>query len=132
MYLLDTNACIRFLRDANSAVARRLATVDIQEVAVCAVVKAELYYGARRSADPEHSSHIVRAFLAGLTSWPFDDDAAEVYGHLRADLAREGMPIGPNDLMISSIAVAHQATLVTHNMREFARVPGLKSVDWET
>lgn len=97
MYLLDTNACIQFLRDANSAVARRLATVDIQEVAVCAVVKAELYYGARRSANPDHSWYTVKAFLAGLTSWPFDDAAAEVYGHLRAHLAREGTPIGPND-----------------------------------
>lgn len=55
MYLLDTNACIQFLRDADSAVARKLATVDIQEVALCAVVKAELYYGAHRSADPDHS-----------------------------------------------------------------------------
>ena len=64
-------------------------------------------------------------------SLPFDDAAAEAYGRLRAELARRGMPIGPNDLMIAAIALAYGFTLVTHNTSEFSRVPGLRLEDWE-
>jgi tRNA(fMet)-specific endonuclease VapC len=66
-----------------------------------------------------------------FVSFPFDDHAADEYGRLRAQLARQGTPIGPNDLMIASIALAHRTTLVTHNTHEFSRVPGLPIVDWE-
>jgi tRNA(fMet)-specific endonuclease VapC len=62
---------------------------------------------------------------------PFDDAAAEAYGRLRAELARRGTPIGPNDLMIAAIALAHDLTLVTHNTAEFSRVSGLRLEDWE-
>ena len=67
-----------------------------------------------------------------MTVPDFDRDAARIYGSLRADLERAGTMIGPNDLMIASIALAHGLTLVTHNAAEFARVPGLKVEDWET
>jgi tRNA(fMet)-specific endonuclease VapC len=64
-------------------------------------------------------------------SLPFDDRAAEEYGKLRAHLMALGSPIGPNDLMIASIALANQLTLVTHNTTEFSRVPGLVLEDWQ-
>lgn len=131
MYLLDTNACIQFLRDPDSAVARRLALVSSREVALCTVVKAELYYGAQRSADPDHAMRVLSAFFGSLASLPFDDLAAEVYGRIRAHLARQGALIGPNDLLIASTALAYGATLVTHNVREFERVPDLQIEDWE-
>ena len=131
MYLLDTNACIQFLRDPGSGVARRLALVSSREVALCTVVKAELYYGAQRSADPNRSMQVLRAFFDSLTSLPFDDSAAEIYGRIRAYLARQGALIGPNDLLIASTALAYGATLVTHNVREFERVPDLQIEDWE-
>ena len=62
---------------------------------------------------------------------PFDEVAAQKYGEIRADLARQGLMIGPNDLQIAAIAVVHGVTLVTHNTREFSRVAGLLLDDWE-
>jgi tRNA(fMet)-specific endonuclease VapC len=65
-------------------------------------------------------------------SLPFDDEAAEHYGRIRAELTTEGTPIGGNDFLIAAIALANGLTLVTHNTREFARVTGLTIEDWET
>lgn len=131
MYLLDTNICIRFLRDAHSDVAQRMAKVPYRDVVLCAVVKAELYYGAERSADPARALQVVNAFTTHFTSLPFDDQAAACYGRIRADLTRRGLLIGPNDMLIAATALAHQAMLVTHNTREFSHVPGLRLEDWE-
>jgi tRNA(fMet)-specific endonuclease VapC len=63
---------------------------------------------------------------------PLDDDAAAAYGRIRADLERIGRPIGPNDLMIAAIAIANDATLVAHNIREFGLINGLSLADWES
>ena len=73
----------------------------------------------------------LQAFLGAFQSLPFDDAAAEAYGRLRAELARRGTPIGPNDLMIAAIALVHDLTLVTHNTAEFSRVSDLRFEDWE-
>jgi tRNA(fMet)-specific endonuclease VapC len=130
-YLLDTNACIELLRDPRSEVAKRLETIAFSQIVLCSVVKAELYYGALRSTRPEHSIQILKAFSANFASLAFDDQAAEVYGQIRAHLAQRGALIGPNDLLIAAIAVSHQVTLVTHNTDEFGRVPGLEIEDWQ-
>ncbi len=122
MYLLDTNACINFLRDPQSRIGQRLARVPYHEVALCSIVKAELFYGVQRSRDPDD---------AHFPSLPFDDPAAVIYGEVRAYLAQRGQLIGPNDMFIAATALAHQSTLVTHNTREFSRVPGLHLEDWE-
>ena len=73
----------------------------------------------------------MRQFFANLPSLPFDDDAAEHFGDIRATLARQGKPIGPYDLQIAAIARAHGLIVVTHNTREFTRVPGLMLEDWQ-
>jgi len=103
------------------------------DVALCSVVLAELLYGAEHSGPAHRVSN--RALVANLrgqyASLPFDDRAAEHYGPLRADLASKGTPIGPNDLMIAAIALAHRLTVVTHNTAEFCRVPGLNVIDWQ-
>jgi tRNA(fMet)-specific endonuclease VapC len=98
---------------------------------VCSIVKAELFYGAMKSADPERTLAKQRRFLDAFMSLPFDDRAAEAYGRIRAALARKGTPIGPNDLMIASIALVQDVTLATHNLREFSRIDGLRLEDWE-
>jgi tRNA(fMet)-specific endonuclease VapC len=85
----------------------------------------------RRALRPETEEVKLRAFLSGFSSLPFDDRAAEQYGRLRAQLAAQGTPVGPNDLMIGAIAVANNLTLVTHNTREFSRIQGLMIEDWE-
>ena len=130
-YLLDSNACIGYLNGRAIGVLRRLKMLSSKEIAVCSVVKAELFYGAMRSVNPSQALAKQRAFLDCFMSLPFDDQAAEFYGQTRARLAIQGLPIGPNDLMIASIALAHQLVLVTHNIREFSRVDGLQVEDWE-
>ena len=130
-YLLDTNTCIRFLNPRASAVPSRLAAVNREEVVICQIVKAELYYGAYKSARRDENLALLAKFFSQFVSLPFDDLAAEAYGRVRAELARRGMPIGPNDLMIAAIAVAHDLILVTHNATEFDRVTGLRLEDWE-
>lgn len=130
-YLLDTNACIGYLNGRALGVMRKLRSIPPSAVALCSVVKAELLYGAWKSADPARARSKLDSFFSAFVSLPFDDAAAGVYGQVRAQLARTGSPIGPNDLMIASIARTHGLVLVTHNVREFQRVPGLSIEDWE-
>ena len=130
-YLLDANACIAYLRHPDCAVATRLASVRPDDVRLCDVVKAELYYGAHRSARPEENLRQIERFFSAFTSLPFDSLAAEVCGRIRAELAAVGTPIGPYDIQIAAIALANGLILVTHNTREFSRVTGLLLEDWE-
>jgi len=130
-YLLDTNACIRFLNGRSEPLRQRILLVAAQEVALCSIVKAELYYGARKSRNPSAAIAKQRQFVDAFVSFPFDDNAADAYGTIRADLESKGGPIGPNDLLIASIAISNDLILVTHNTREFERVQGLKFADWE-
>ena len=130
-YLLDTNTCIRYLNGQSIGVLQRLRTLPSNEVVVCSVVKAELFYGAMKSTNPDRTLAEQKLFLSAFLSFPFDDRAAEIYGRIRAELARKGTPIGPNDLMIAAIALAHDVTLVTHNTDEFSRISGLRLEDWE-
>jgi tRNA(fMet)-specific endonuclease VapC len=94
------------------------------------VVKAELLYGAHRSARPDENLRTLDTLFQAFQSVPFDDVAAEHYGRIRAELAAQGTPIGPNDLLIAATALAYNLVLVTHNTREFSRVPGLIVEDW--
>jgi tRNA(fMet)-specific endonuclease VapC len=131
MYLLDTNACIRVLNGSSAVLLDRLRAHAPSEIRLSSVTRAELLYGARRSTKVAENLRLLAAFFAPLVSLPFDDSCAEHYGALRASLAAEGRPIGPNDLLIAATALAHDLTLVTHNLREFSRVTGLKLEDWE-
>jgi tRNA(fMet)-specific endonuclease VapC len=131
LFLLDTNVCIRILNGSAPPVAARLQATSPAEVRLCAIVKAELVYGARKSARVDDNLRLLRRFFAPLVSLPFDDRCAEEAGLIRLDLERSGRPIGPNDLLIAATARAHDLTLVTHNLREFGRIPGLGIDDWE-
>jgi len=131
IYLLDTNTCIRYLNGRSPSTWQRLQAAPKTDVVVCAIVKAELFYGAAKSRDPQRSWAQQQTFLAQYASLPFDDMAAEIYGHIRADLETRGTPIGGNDFQIAAIALAYNLTLVTHNTREFSRVVGLILEDWE-
>jgi len=130
-YLLDTNTCIHLLNADDEAVTRRYSACQPADIVLCGVVKAELLYGARRSARVEFNLKRLEYFAAPLQSLPFDDRCAHDYGLIRADLATQGKPIGANDLMIAAIARAHDLILVTHNTGEFSRVAGLRIEDWE-
>ena len=102
-----------------------------QDIMVCSVVKAELFYGSLKSLNPTRNLEKQQRFVNRFVSLPFDDRAASVYSRIRAQLEKSGTPIGPNDLLIASIALANDQTLITHNTREFARVDNLKIEDWE-
>ena len=129
-YLLDTNACIAWLRN-DEPITQRIVLAGKGHIWLCAPVKAELWFGACKSQRVAKNQSSLRRFFANLPSLPFDDDAAEHFGDIRTTLARQGKPIGPYDLQIAAIARAHGLVVVTHNTCEFARVPGLMIEDWQ-
>jgi tRNA(fMet)-specific endonuclease VapC len=130
-YLLDTNVCIRYLNQKSPAIIQRLESLNTEDIAVCSIVKAELFYGAMKSNNPQKTLARQQLFLNRFVSLIFDDNTALVYGQIRASLAKIGTPIGSNDLQIAAIAISNNLILVTHNTREFSRVDGLKIEDWE-
>jgi tRNA(fMet)-specific endonuclease VapC len=131
IYLLDTNACIQLWQRKNLTVRKHFAQFSPADIALCSVVKAELLFGALRSEQKESNLQLLQKLFAPLHSFEFDDNAAEHYAQIRAELAAQGNLIGANDLMIAAIARANKATLITHNVAEFERVQGLAFEDWE-
>ncbi len=131
IYLLDTNTCIGYLTRRSSPIVNKLASLSPQDVALCDIVKAELYYGAYKGTRLESNLALFREFFSLFVSLPFDSRVAEVHGRIRARHKALGTPIGPYDLQIAAIALANNLTLVTHNTREFSRVAGLRLEDWE-
>jgi len=130
-YLLDTNVCVMYLNGRSTSVRDRIHSISLEEMAVCSIVKAELFYGAMRSNNPTRTLARQQKFLASFASLPFDDESAMVGGQIRARLASAGTPICACDLLIAAIALANNLTLVTHNTREFGRVDGLQVEDWQ-
>jgi tRNA(fMet)-specific endonuclease VapC len=128
--LLDTNICIAYLNGRDPTVREKLLAQSPTEVHLCSVVKAELLYGARNSDHVDQNLRRLHDFFEPLASLPFDDEAAGWYGSIRAQLRREGTPIGSNDLMIAAIALTGDLTVVTRNEGEFQRVPGLRFIVW--
>ena len=131
IYLLDSNVCIQLLNGRHRGVIDCFHRNPPQDTVLCSMVKAELLRGALRSQRVELNLHRLKTFFAPLKSLPFDDACAEHYARIGADLFSRGTPIGPNDLIIAATALAHNATLITHNTAEFRRVAGLRIDDWE-
>ena len=129
-YLLDTDICVQYLRGSDADVRDRLSNLAPTDSWLCSVVKAELIFGAHNSKRVAANLRRLREFFVPFQSVEFDDRAAEQYGAVRAHLRREGSEIGKNDLMIASIALANDMTLVTGNLREYHRVPNLRVDEW--
>lgn len=129
-YMLDTNLCIYIMKRRPPEVHERLRGVPVGEVALSAVVLAELRYGVRRSSQRERSEAALDDFLAftQVLGWP--EEAAEHYADIRAALVQEGTLIGSNDLLIAAHARSEAVVLVTNNGHEFERVPGLQVENW--
>ena len=129
MYLLDTNTLIYFFK-GKGRVAEQLLALPPHAMAIPEITLFELATGLRKSAAPEKRRHQLRAFTELVAVLPFAAREAEAAATVRAALEQQGLPIGPYDVLIAGTALAHNATLVTHNQTEFARVEGLKMVDW--
>jgi tRNA(fMet)-specific endonuclease VapC len=130
-YLLDTNAWIAYLRQNNQKLVQRILREDPSEILLCSVVLGELFYGAHHGLVSKLAANLalIGRLQQRFLSLPFDDQVAPEYGRVRAHLDARGTPIGPNDLMIASIALVHDLTVVSHNTSEFSRVPGLRLED---
>ena len=130
-YLLDTNACIALINGRPAAVRNRLQDVldNGAQVNVSTIVAFELWYGVGKSQQREANAQRLNTFFAGpLGLTFFDEEDARAAGTIRAQIEAAGRPIGAYDLLIAGQAVRHNATLVTSNTKEFARV---KELDWE-
>ena len=130
-YLLDTNTCIRYINGRAPRIRDHVRSKSYSDIVVSAITKGEMYYGSSKSQEPEQSRAKQDDFLRQFDSLPFDDDAAEEYGSIRAYLEKQGQPIGKHDMLIAAIARAQGLIVATHNTREFDRIPGLNVEDWE-
>jgi tRNA(fMet)-specific endonuclease VapC len=128
-YLLDTNIVIYVIKHKPMS-AREAFNRHHGHMALSAITQAELWHGAEKSADPPRNRAVVEDFCGRLTIVPYGSKAAMHYGSIRADLERKGTPIGVNDLHISAQARSEGLVLVTNNLREFERVPGLLLENW--
>jgi tRNA(fMet)-specific endonuclease VapC len=129
-YLLDSDVCIPFLKGSDAQLRDRILALEEEEGALCSVVRAELAFGARHSRRVDSNLKRVAELFEMFRSMPFDDAAADHYGVVRAQLEQSGTPIGGNDLMIASIALAGDLTLVSRSVSEFRRVAGLRIERW--
>jgi len=128
-FMLDTNICIFTIKNKPQIV-REAFNLHDGQLCISAVTLMELIYGAEKSAAPEKNLAVVESFAARLEVLPFDNDAAAHTGMIRSELARAGTPIGPYDYMIAGHARSRGLIVVTNNLREFERVPGLRVEDW--
>jgi len=127
--LLDTSTLVDFLRgDANTVAAMRRA--DVSDLVTSTLVVEELFAGTALARDSHTELFRVDSLLRPLRVLPFDQQSARAAGLLRVMLQKQGTPIGNSDRMIAATAIAHDASVITSNVREFARVPGLIVEDW--
>ena len=128
-HLLDTDTCIGVLRQRPGMV-QRLSQVAPTDCCVSMVTVYELFCGLAMAQDPAKERQKVERFVSAIIELPLDRAGAESAANVRAELERQGTPIGPYDLLIAGQAVAGGLTLVTNNVREFQRVSGIKLESW--
>jgi tRNA(fMet)-specific endonuclease VapC len=129
LYLLDTNILIAALK-GHPAVRARLESTPLDSLRLSTVVLGELEFGAEKSAYTERNRNRLAELTRRLPLLGLDAETAACYGRIRSHLERLGTPIGANDLWIAAQAQRHGATVVTDNLREFERVPGLGVENW--
>lgn len=128
-YLLDTNLCIRVLRDRPPQVRERF-NLEADSLCISTIVMTELLHGAAKSARPAHNRNEVERFAARLEVLSFDAAGADHAADIRANLEARGEMIGGYDLLIAGHARSRGLTVVTGNLSEFRRVEGLRCEDW--
>jgi len=129
--MLDTDICIYIANKKPISVQQRLAKLAPGDACLSAITYAELRYGAEKSMRREQNLEAIDRLRAAIAVEPFDELASEEYGMIRVQLEQKGQVIGGNDLLIAAHAKALGLTLVTNNVREFKRVPGLQLEFWK-
>jgi tRNA(fMet)-specific endonuclease VapC len=127
LIFLDTNICICAMRGEPAALVRRFLAWS-SEIHVSAVVVAELEYGVVNSSRHIENAARLAKFLDKVNVVDWDHASARAYAQIR--FALKAQPISTEDMMIAACAIAHSATLITNNLREFARVPNLRLENW--
>lgn len=130
MYYLDTNTCIYFLNGSYKSLVQKILSTSLNEIAIPSIVKAELLLGAYKSKNRIATIEKAEKFLEPFGIIAFEDRMSYVYADIRSKTEQRGEVIGPNDLLIASIVKYSDGILITHNVKEFSRVEGLKIEDW--
>lgn len=128
--LLDTNICIYIIKQQPVAVLKRFLEYQLGDIGISSITLSELRYGVAKSTYQEKNAKALDEFIIPLEVLSFDEEAARIYGDIRAALEKAGTPIGAMDMLIAAHAVSLGIPLVTNNTREFARIPTLTVVDW--
>lgn len=129
-YMLDTNICSYILKNHPTAVKQKFEEVGAGNICISAIVLAELYYGAVRHPKGIVIRREIDNFVSRLVVIPWDENAADHYGAIRASLEKAGTLVGAMDMLIAAHAKSCDATLVTNNLREFDRIKGLTLLNW--
>mgnify|MGYP003314473310 CR=1 FL=1 len=129
-YFLDTNIIIYALKNSYPEIKNHFMRIPSQTISIPSIVIAEIEYGARKSRNYEKTIEIYRQFMNTFSNAEFNEKAAICYGEIRSYLEKKGDLIGPNDMLIASIVLAEEGILVTHNVKEFAKIPNLSIEDW--
>ena len=130
MYLLDTNICIYIINKSPKQVVDRVKKLKVHQVKLSSISLAELEYGVSKSSSREKNRKALILFASAFDIVSFNDNDAEVYGLIRAELKKKGHVIGPYDMQIAAQAITRDLILVTNNTEEFARIPNLKLENW--
>ena len=129
-FMLDTNTCIYIIKRKPLDVIERFNQTEISQIGISSITLSELLYGVSKSSKPEQNQIALMQFVAPLEILPYNDEAAQYYGDLRAHLEKHGTPIGSLDMLIAAHALSIACTLVTNNEKEFIRIPNLKIDNW--
>jgi tRNA(fMet)-specific endonuclease VapC len=129
MYFLDSNICLYYLRNQYPHLSEKLLGISPDRIKIPAIVEAEILTGVEKGAK-QTTREAWEDFFAPFEIVPFDEGAARQYARIRSFLENQGTVIGPNDLIIAATVLVHRGILVSHNVREFERVPNLALEDW--
>ena len=128
-YMLDTNICIYVMKNYPLALRDKFNALA-EQLCISSITLGELHYGAEKSARRVDNLSAIDNFVARLDVLPFEAKAAAHYGQVRAELERAGAPCGPHDMQIGGHARSEGLIVVTNNMREFGRMPGVRTENW--